>query len=447
MLLMNNTTLDLIFPAIDGKEVVSRNDGGDITSDAGLLLVSLADEKLGLTCAMAKAITDIRDQKKVLHPIIEMARERIYAICQDYEDANDLDALRHDPALKTACKKLPKTGEALASQPTISRFENMPSARDQARMAVAMAERVIHELPKETHRVIIDVDPTEDPCHGQQELEFFNGHYGCHCYLPVMIHITGDDRRQRILGSVLRPGNAGPTRGLYSILRIAIRLIRERMPQVKIILRADSAFGVCDVLDFCEDTGIDYILGMKGNNTLHRISTPVQMDACLKYKWEGNGCREYGSVSYKAGSWRHARRVVVKAEITQGELNPRFVVTSLENLSDEKAYEFYCRRGDQENRIKEIKLDLSSGRTSCHSFLANQFRLLLHTAACMLMVVLQESLAGTRFAHAQIGTLMTRLLKVGARVVETARKIWFHLPSSFPAQDVWRRMYAALMPG
>ena len=442
---MDNTTLDLVFPAVGGREVVTRNDGGEITSDAGLLLVSLADKKLGLTHAMAGVIRDRRDQDKVVHGVIEMARERIYAICQDYEDANDLDTLRHDPALKTACQRLPKSGEALASQPTISRFENMPGFKDQVRIAIAMASRVISQLTARTRRVTIDVDPTEDPCHGQQEFEFFNGHYGCHCYLPVHIHITGDDGRQRIIGSVLRPGNAGPTKGLYSALRIAIRLVREHLPQAQIILRADSAFGVCDVLNFCEDMGIDYILGMKGNNVLHDLSASVQMDACLKYKWEGNGCREYGSILYKAGSWRHSRRVVVKAEITQGELNPRFVVTSLLNLSNVEAYEFYCARGEQENRIKEMKLDLSSGRTSCHSFLANQFRLLMHTAACMLMGVLQESLAQTRFAKAQIGTLRSRLLKVGARVVESARKIWFHLPSSFPAQDVWKQAYAALV--
>jgi hypothetical protein len=442
---MDNTVLDLVFPAVGGREVVSRNDGGDITSDAGLLLVSLADKKIGLTQAMADAILDLREQGKVSHGIIEMARERIYAICQDYEDANDLNTLRRDPALKTVCERLPKSGEALASQPTISRFENMPGAKEQARVAVAMARKVISALPAQTSRVIIDVDPTDDPCYGQQQFEFFNGHYDCHCYLPVHIHITGDDGRQRIIGSVLRPGNSGATKGLYSALRIAIRMVRERMPDARIILRADGAFGVCDVLNFCEDMRIDYILGTKGNNVLHDLSAPIQMDVCLKYKWEGSGCREYGSVSYKAGSWRHARRVVVKAEITQGELNPRFVTTSLDNLSDEQAYEFYCGRGEQENRIKEIKLDLSSGRTSCHSFLANQFRLLMHTAACMLMGVLQESLAGTRFAKAQIGTLRTRLLKVGARVVETARKIWFHLPSSFPAEDAWRRMYAALV--
>lgn len=442
---MDNSTLDLIFPAVGGKEVVSRNDGGDITSDAGLLLVSLADKKLGLTEGMSDAITDHRDQSKVVHSIMEMASERIYAICQNYEDANDLNTLRYDPALKTVCNRLPKSGEALASQPTISRFENMPGVRDLVVMAKSMAQRVIGQLPSNTQRVIIDVDPTEDPCYGQQQFEFFNGHYDCHCYLPVHIHITGDDGRQRIIGSVLRPGNSGPTKALYSSLRIAIKLVRQRMPDARIILRADSAFGVCDVLDFCEDMRIDYCLGMKGNNVLHDLSTSLQMDACLKYKWEGNGCREYGRVSYKAGSWRHTRRVVVKAEITQGELNPRFVVTSLEDLSDEKSYEFYCGRGEQENRIKEMKLDLLSGRTSCHSFLANQFRLLLHTAACMLMGVLQESLAGTGLAKAQIGTLRTRLLKVGARVVETARKIWFHLPSSFPQQEAWRQMYAALV--
>jgi hypothetical protein len=447
MLLMNNTTLDLVFPSVGGRDVVSRNDGGDITSDAGLLLVGLADKKLGLTRAMADAITDYRDRNKVVHGVVEMARERIYAICQDYEDANDLDMLRRDPALKVACERLPKSDQALASQPTISRFENMSTSRDQARMAVAMAEGVISQLPKGTRRVIIDVDPTEDPCHGQQEFEFFNGHYGCHCYLPMHIHITGDDGRQRIIASMLRPGNSGATKGLYSALRIAIRVIRGRMPDTQIVLRADSAFGVCDVLDFCEDMRIDYCLGMKGNNTLHRLSTSVQMDACLKYRWEGNGCREYGEFAYGARTWRQCRRIVVKAEITQGELNPRFVVTSLKDMSVREAYEFYCARGEQENRIKEMKLDLSSGRTSCHSFLANQFRLLMHTAACMLMGVLQESLAGTRFAHAQIGTLRTRILKVGARVVQSARKIWFHLPSSFPAQDVWRRMYAALVPG
>ena len=442
---MDNTFLDLKFPAVGGREVHALCDGGDITSDAGVLLVGLADKKLGLTEAMADCVTDRRDQSKVVHSFLDMTRERIFSISHGYEDANDLDRLGSDPALKAACERLPSSGVDLASQPTISRFENTPSAKVLVRMGTCMAEKVISQLALGTRRVIIDVDPTDDPCHGQQELEFFNGHYGEHCFLPIHVHITGDDGRGRILGSVLRPGNSGPTKGLYSALKIAIRLLRERLGDVEIILRADSAFGVCDVVDFCDDMGIDYILGMKGNNVVHSLSAAVQMDACLKYKAEGNGCREYGEFAYKAGSWRRERRVVVKAEITRGELNPRFVLTSLADMDAEKNYEFYCARGEQENRIKEIKLDLASGRTSCCRFLANQFRLLMHTAACVLMGVLVEAATGTRWAKAQISTLRTRLLKVGARIVETTRKIWVHMPSSFPEQETWRRMHAALV--
>ena len=442
---MDNTCLDLKFPAVGGRDVHSRCDGGDITSDAGVLLVSLADKQLGLTEAMASCVTDKRQQHKVVHSFLDMMRERIFAISHGYEDANDLDRLGCDPALKTACKRLPSSGVDLASQPTISRFENTPSARVLVRMGTSMAEKVISQLGLGTRRVIIDVDPTDDPCHGQQEFEVFNGHYGEHCYLPIHVHITGDDGRQRILGSVLRPGNSGPTKGLYSALKIAIRLLRRHLPNVEIILRADSAFGVCDVVNFCDDMKIDYILGMKGNNVVYSLSAPVQMDACLKYKWDGNGCREYGEFAYKAGSWRRERRVVIKAEITRGELNPRFVLTSLADMNCEESYEFYCARGEQENRIKEIKLDLASGRTSCCRFLANQFRLLMHTAACILMGVLVEAATGTCWARAQISTLRTRLLKVGARIVETTRKIWVHMPSSFPEQETWRRIHAALV--
>lgn len=443
---MTTTCLSLDFPSVDNHNVAVRCDGGDITSDAGLLLVNLADKKLGLTQALASCISDLRQQSKVTHKYLDMTRERVYAIAAGYEDANDLDTLGSDPALKTACGVLPSTGKDLASQPTISRLENTPTSKELLKASVAVARKVIEQLPPKTSRVIIDVDPTVDPAHGQQEFEFFNGHYNTHCFLPMHIHITGDDGRQRILASVLRPGNSAATKAVKSILRIAIRLLRHRLGDVRIILRADSAFGVCDVLDFCEDTKIDYILGIKANNNLHLLSVPVQMDACLKYGWQGNGAREYGEFDYQAGTWRASRHVVVKAEITRGELNPRFVVSNLK-LSPRDTYEFYCARGNQENRIKEIKLDLSSGRTSCHRFLANQFRLLLHTAACVLMGVLQEVLTGTKWAKAQVGTLRLRLLKVGARVVQSCRRIWFHLPSSFPEQESWEHMHRALLSG
>ena len=441
---MSNSGLDLVFPSVENKIVVGSFDGGDVTSDTGLFLLREADRKIGLIKSMAEAMEDRRDQDQVKHKVFEMLRARVYGIAAGYEDANDLDTLRNDPALKAVCDRLPVSGNKLASQPTISRFENAITRKDLLCVGMMVAERVISDLPVYTSRVIIDVDPSDDPCHGQQEFECFNGYYDEHCYVPLYVHVTGSDGRQRLVCALLRPGNAHATKGLYGVLRRVVGLLRDRFPDVKIILRGDSAFGVGDVIEFCEGLNIDYILGLRGNNRLHILSTPAQMDACLKYRWEGNGCREYGEFSYKAGPWKKQRRVVVKAEITRGELNPRFVVTSLTEKSPKEVYEFYCGRGEQENRIKEMKLDLQSGRTSCHKFLANQFRLLLHTASCALMGVLQRCLDGTKWAKAQAGTIRLRLLKVGARITESYRRVCVHMPTSFPEKEAWYHLHRQL---
>ena len=438
---MSSSGLDLVFPSVSGKDVVARFDGGDLTSDAGLLLLGEADRKIGLTEGMTEAITDRRQQSKVLHKVHDILRERVYAISAGYEDANDLDTLGSDPVLKTVCDRLPASGGDLASQPTISRLENAVTRKDLLRIGMLVAETVISDLPPDTTEVTLDVDTSDDPCHGQQEFEHFNGYYDEHCYLPLYVHVTGGDGRQRLLCSLLRPGKACATKGLFGVVRRVVELLRARFPAVRITLRGDSGFGICEVIGFCEEIGIEFVLGLRGNSRLHTLSTPTQMDACLKYKWEGNGCREYGELRYKAGSWKKQQRVVIKAEITRGELNPRFVVTSLTNKTPEELYEFYCGRGDQENRIKEMKLDLQSGRTSCHRFLANQFRLLLHTAACVLMGVLQRSLEGTKWGKAQIGTIRLRLLKVGARIVESCRKVWVHLPTAFPEKELWHHLH------
>jgi len=442
---VDNSTLDLLFPSVSGRQVVARFDGGDLTSDAGILLLRQADKKIGVVDAIGSCIEDNRQASKVAHSVRDIVASRIFAIASGYEDANDLDRLRSDPALKFACDRLPSSAD-LASQPTVSRLENAVRPRHLLQMAVALAERVIAQLPPRTRRVILDVDATSDPCHGQQELEGFNGFYDTHCYLPLLLYVTGPDGIQRLLASMLRPGKAGWSMGLFGMLRRAIKLLRKRLPGVKIILRADAGFGYGELIDFCEAHKIDYVFGLRGNRRLATLSTPVQIWAALKYKWAGDGCREYGEFDYKAGSWPRCRRVIIKAEITQGELNPRYLVTNL-RWKHEKVYLFYCERGDRENRIKELKLDLASGRTSCHRFWANQFRLLLHSGAYVLMQALQEAAAGTEWENAQVRTLRVRLLKIAGRVVESCRKVWFHLPTSCPVQQIWLHLNRRLSAG
>ncbi len=450
---MSDTPLSFDFPAISGKVVTARFDGGDITSDAGALLLSQADAKIGLVRAMAAEVIDERQATKVRHSIEDLLRQRVLAICCGYEDANDFDYLYADPAFKVACGRAPQSGRNLASQPTVSRLENGMNAKDVYCMAEAIARTVVWQLPRKTKRVVIDIDAYDDPCHGQQEFEFFNAHYHNHCYLPLVVFVTPDNGPQGLLAALLRSGNAGNA-GMKAIIRRAVWILRERFPNVKIVLRADAGFGNDKVLRLCEELGISYCLGLATNRRLQALSTRTQVKACYKYTfekhvwhWEKDRvCRTFGRFQYKAGSWKRKLNVVVKAEITRGTLNPRYIVTDLHKSSPEKAYEFYCGRGDCENRIKEFKLDLAAGRTSCHQFLANQFRLLLHVAAAVLMGAIQSAAKGTEFATAQAATIRLRLLKLGARVVETTRRIWMQMSSSYANQEAWRHVYAALGP-
>lgn len=443
---MKISSLSFSFPALHKREVIASFDGGDLTSDAGVTLLAAADERAGVTAALAGALDDRRDPAKVKHPLRVLLRERVYAIAQGYEDANDLDRLKADPALKLACGRLPQSGRDLASQPTVSRLENAVTVRDLRAMMLALARCVIAQLPADTTRVVLDVDATEDPCHGQQQFECFNGFYDAHCYLPLLVYVTGTDRQQRLLGALLRPGTAKGTHGLGTLLKWAVRLLRARFPQLQITLRGDSGFGNATVLRWCHALGLERVLCIAPNAVLQQRSVPVQIWAALQatYPQAGEDGQEFGEFRYQAGTWAHEERVIVKAEVTRGKLNPRFVVVSESVATPEAGYRRYCERGDRENRIKEFKLDLASGRTSCHRFLANQCRLVLHMAAYVLMNVLQTALHGTGLAAAQVGTIRTRLLKLGARVVETCRKIWVHLPTACPVQPLWAHLYTRL---
>lgn len=432
----------LVFPAAK-RDVVVQFDGGDVTSDAGVALIAQADRMLGVTAALTAAFQDPRQAAKVEHPAAEMIAARVYAIALGYEDGNDFDRLRHDPALKTVCGHLPASGSPLMSQETLSRFEHTPTPRDLVRMGWALVDLVLARLPTDTAEVTIDVDPYDDPCHGQQQLSLFNGHYDTRCYLPLAVCVTGADGVKRPLGAVLRPGNAKATKGLYPLLRGLVARLRVQCPQVRLILRADSAFGIAEVLPWCDALDLIPLLGLSRNNVLQEKSIPTQIDACLKHRVEGDGCREFGEFTYAAGTWKHPYRIIVKAEITSGELNPRYVITGLGG-TPEADYARYCGRGDAENVWKEYKIDLAAGRTSCTTFLANQTRLLWHTAALILCAAIRTAAAGTTWATATVTTIRTRLLKIGAKIVETCRKIWWHLPTSCPVQADWRRIAKAL---
>jgi Transposase DDE domain. len=440
---MSDSLFEMQFPAVARRSVECRFDGGEITSDAGLLMLSSADRKLRLSERLAEQIVDTREAGKVRHEVADLLRERIFAIAAGYEDANDLDDLCRDPALLLCCGKL--LGQTLASQPTLSRFENAVEPKDLFCLAETLAWIVVGQLPADTRSVVLDVDASDDPCHGQQELEFFNGYYDTHCYLPLYLHVTGDDGVQRLMASLLRPGNAGAKLGLFGMLRTAMRLLRKRFPAAAITLRADSAFGDGEVLDFCDKHGLAYTLALKGNKRLERVTAWIAEQVFADCKTLGTDQKEFISFTYQAESWERARRVVAKVETVNGKLNVRYVLTSRPSQKPERVYQYYCERGDRENRIKEMKVDLVAGRTSCHRFWANQFRLILHAAACVLWRALQDALTGTCWANKQIGTLRLMLVKIGARVVQSCRRIWLHLPTSCPHQGLWRYLHGRLL--
>jgi len=359
-------------------------------------------------------------------------------IAAGYEDCNDHDTLKADPMLKLASGRAPVSGDDLASQPTLSRFENSISSTELWRMEELLLEIFISgHRGKLISRLVIDADATDDPAHGQQEFEFFHGFYDCHCFLPLLVYVTADDGEQELVASVLRPGNVHAGHRLVSVLKRIVPRLAETFPGAQIVFRGDAGMALPSVYDFCEDARIHYVVSLPKNSRLLELGTAIARDALAIYEETGEKVRHFGEFSYAADSWRHERRVVMKAEVVAKGENPRFVATNIMEMPDADLYEFYVDRGDVENRIKELKDDLLSGRTSCHSFAANQFRLILHSAAFVLMQALRKLLAGTSLANAQVSTLRSRLLKVGARVRETTRRIWLMMPTSYPLQELW----------
>ncbi len=447
-LVMVSFGIPVSFPFLPQKGVALEFTGGDLSSDAGLIPLALADQKLQLTQRLADAVADPRDPNRIQHTMHDLFRERIYLIGQGYADCNDANSLRHDPLLKLVVGRTPQE-PALAGQSTLSRFENAPTPQDLVRMGEVLLEQFLARCGAAPSWIVLDLDPFVDECHGEQQLSLFHGHYDSSCYLPLYLCGRVDGGRPYVIGALLRDGRAAPWKGARFLLKHVVRALQARYPEVQILVRGDGGFGVPEMITLCRHLGVHFLFGKPQNPRLHALSASVQMWAAIRYSQRKQPHREYGEFRYAAESWEQEERVIVKAEVTLGKLNPRFVVTDLaaaDGWEPEAVYALYCERGDApENRIKEFKVDLSADRLSCEQFLANQFRLLLHVAAYVLIQTLQDGLVGTEWAGAQAGTLRVALLKVAARVIERSRRVRVQLPTSYPWQRAWRRLIASLV--
>ncbi len=439
----DSTTQCLLFPGIFRKPVVAQFDQREGSSDGGALLLKAADRHYGLVAGLASCLRDERQAGKVDHSLRELVGQ-----------ANDSARLSEDPIHKLLVDRDPIEGRDLASQPTLSRFENGVGVKELYRVGEFLAESVLRRHAKRlrhrAYRVTIDLDPTDDPTHGAQQLSFFNGHYDTWCYLPVMGFVSfNDEAEQYLCAAVLRPGNVTAAAGAVAILRRLVRMIRHHIPGVQIRVRLDGGFAHPAVLEFLDaQPKLEYVVAMAKNSVLKRVAESGMRRARQLSRCSGKTEHIYGEVRYKAGKWPRLRRVIIKAEVVRAadkdpRDNPRFVITNMKQ-SPQWIYEHvYCQRGDVENRIKELH-DLDIDRTSCTSFWANQFRVLLTAAAYVLMQELRLRAAGTACARAQVGMLRERLLKLGARVLVSVRRVVVHLPASFPFLPTFHRVALAL---
>jgi len=460
------TQTSFAFHPLPSREVVARFDGGKITSDAGALLLRETERGRGILRRFAACFTDHRDPDLIEHTVLELVAQRVYALCLGYEDLNDHDQLRHDPLLAVLADKRDPLGQdrsrsrdrgkALAGKSTLNRLElTPPGANAGSRYKkITLQRRAVQDLFVEVFlesyagppdRLVLDLDATDDPLHGHQAGRFFHGYYDCYCYLPLYI-FCGDD----LLCAKLRPSNLDASAGALKEVQRLVAAIRERWPEVPILIRGDSGFCREPLMVWCEQNGVDYLLGLAKNKRLLAEMVEELAQAQARFEQTGEPAREFKDFVYQTReSWSRPRRVVGKAEHLRKGANPRFVVTSLPPpVTDAKTLyeEVYCARGDMENRIKEQQLCLFADRTSCATMRANELRLWFSSVAYLLMTALQRhGLQGTELATAQCDTLRLKLLKIGALVRVTVRKVWISLAESYPYAALFRRVYDNLV--
>jgi len=443
--MIENTQATLEFPSVRGKNIIADFKGGIVTSDAGLLFLRATESAVGIIRRVSDCIADCRRQSHIGHTMRELITQRVMQIACGYEDADDSDALRTDPALKIACGRAPISGDDLGSQPTMSRLENSVSRTTLYRIGQAFVDSFIRSYKRRPDRIILDIDDTDDPTHGAQQLSLFNNYYGQYCYMPLHIY---EGYSGKLVLSVLRPGKRPCGQEVAAILGRVIERIRQSWPHVRIVIRGDSHFSSPQLFSLCASMRkVHFVTGLSGN----RVLLPLVEDAVKKvedaYKQVHEKLKVFVEFPYQAASWSRPYRVVCKIEVSEQGKNVRFIVTDMNGMGPQRMYdEGYCARGAMENYIKNHKTFLHSDRTSCHTFVANHFRLLLHSAAYVLMHALNEKgLRGTQFSGSQFDTIIIRILKIGATIVERLSQIRIHLPSSCPVKSLYGRVHRNLI--
>ena len=447
----HDTTEPVLFDDLSSKPVTIAFDAPSQSSDGGLPLLAALDRKLGLTALLSQQLVDERRSRSVEHSFAGMVRQRVFSIAHGYADCNDAARIGEDPLFKLACGRSPSSPSALASQPTLSRFERGHGGRQVVAMGRALERAVIGRLAtrhRRARQITIDLDGSEDPTHGQQPFAFFNAYYDSWCYVPLFGFLSIDDLpEQHLFFARLRPGTGPEGHCVRSLLRRIVPLLRQRFRKAEIVVRLDAGFASRDLFDLLDELELGYMVAMAKNSRL-TVHAERHMRAVRSIEGQCGGTTTlFGECRYAARRWSRPRRVVFKAEVValagrEPRDNLRFVVTNLLDGA-ESVWKRYIKRGDVENRIKELKLDLQIDRTSSTSFLANQMRVVLTAAAFVLFQELRAALAATELGRAMVATLRLKLLKIGATVKETWRRIVISLPTSHPWKDLWRRAATA----
>ena len=441
-----DTLLAFDFPAAGRKKITAAFDGGRMTSDGGVLLLAAVERRIGIARTLAPLIADPRNPRLVTHSVADILRARMLAIACGYEDADDLDHLRTDPGFKLACGRLPDSGAELCSQPTISRWENAPTLREVIRMSYAMVDIYCASYARPPRAVTLDIDDTVDVVHGHQQLALFNAHYDERCFQPIHVYDTATSRPVAML---LRPGKTPSGTEIRGHLRRLVRRIRRHWPTTRLTIRGDGHYGRPEVMAWCEANGVDYVLGLPGNAVLDRLVEPAADDVRVRRAEEQAAVvRRYTETRYGAKSWKCQRRVAARIEATTKGLDIRYVVTNLDIGTPAWLYDtIYCARGQAENLIKLHKSQLASDRTSCRSPLANQVRLVLHTGAYWLMLKLRDAIPRPQpLASAEFTTLRARLLKIAARITETASRVRIAFAAACPEAALFASLARCVQP-